>query len=650
MVDAYIARGRIYFKLRNHQKSIQEYSLAIKLAERVNYQEGKAIAIGRIGGNQYMLMNLPEAEKNITQAIEIDKNLKSKDLKILVEMYAMQGVIKRELGKYSESIAAFEEGIKIGEKLADQKAMMGIYSSYANSLDMVSQYEKSIEQHLKAIKLADYYKDTVRLMSEYNNIAMVFHHINEYEKSEAYYDKSFEIGLKKKDYKIMGHATLNKAMLYKLRGNYQKSDSLNIQSVEYFNKANDPNGKALAYNNYGNSLVAQKKYKKAEENLLKALEIREKSGSKAWIARTLSVLAKLMIETNRLDEAENYLNQIKTIYAEIGSNDQDQNNLNRHLKNLYLAKKDYKKAFEYQQKEMETTSKLFDESEKVNALKLQTEYELKKKDETLELEKENQHRKQLYFFSIGGFIVLLLLLGLLILVQRRKRARERHQSELVQIRQQHRLSLADSLANAEQEERKKIANKLHDETGGILSIAKLNIDQLEENVFVAGSDADQKLKATKKLLTEASESIRGISHSLMPVALDKYGLKAGISELVNAINTSGKIKIEEIIEGLDDTKSWSPQLNLTIYRMVQEVFNNIIKHSRATNVLLQIVEFEDTVTVYIEDNGKGMDENSNSDGIGMKMLKQNIEYLNGKVEINGKENKGTFVLAELPIS
>jgi len=83
--------------------------------------------------------------------------------------------------------------------------------------------------------------------------------------------------------------------------------------------------------------------------------------------------------------------------------------------------------------------------------------------------------------------------------------------------------------------------------------------------------------------------------------------------------------------------------------MIQEVFNNIIKHSRATHVLMQIVEFEDTVTVYIEDNGKGLDHNSNPGGIGIKMLKQNIEYLNGKVEINGKPNKGTFVLAELPI-
>jgi signal transduction histidine kinase len=77
--------------------------------------------------------------------------------------------------------------------------------------------------------------------------------------------------------------------------------------------------------------------------------------------------------------------------------------------------------------------------------------------------------------------------------------------------------------------------------------------------------------------------------------------------------------------------------------------NNIIKHAQATHVLLQLVELEDSVTVYIEDNGKGIDSNLRKDGIGLKMLKNNVAYLNGTIEINGNSNNGTFILAELPI-
>src|SRR5690606_323813 len=385
LVDVHIAREKIYFKLRDHQKAIQEDSLAIQLAKKINYKEGWAIAVGRLGLNQYILMNLPAAEKNLTQAMKLEKELESKDFERLVNLYGLMGVVKRELGKYGESLAVLEQGIELGSNVSDKNSLIHIYSSYANSLDIVSQYDKAIEQHLIAIQLAEKYKDTIRLMQGYNNIAIVFQHINEYEKSEAYYNKSFAIGLKKKDYRTMGHAVLNKAILYKIRDDHKKSDSLNIKAIEYFNKTNDLYGKGLAYHNYGNSLVTQKKYKEALENLSKALEIRKKSGSKALTAQTLSILAKLMIESNKLDEAEDYLNQVKTIYDEIGTNLKYQNNLNIYFKRLYLAKKDYRKAFEYQQKEMETTKKLYDESEKVNALKLQTEYELEKKDEILEL-------------------------------------------------------------------------------------------------------------------------------------------------------------------------------------------------------------------------------------------------------------------------
>ena len=135
----------------------------------------------------------------------------------------------------------------------------------------------------------------------------------------------------------------------------------------------------------------------------------------------------------------------------------------------------------------------------------------------------------------------------------------------------------------------------------------------------------------------------------MPVALEKQGLKAAIQDLVKAVNTSQKIKIEEILEGMDDTANWSESFCLTVYRIVQEAINNIIKHAQATHVLLQIVELEASVTIYIEDNGKGMDEQLVAEGIGLKLLKSNVEYLNGTIEISGQKNKGTFILAELPI-
>ena len=104
-----------------------------------------------------------------------------------------------------------------------------------------------------------------------------------------------------------------------------------------------------------------------------------------------------------------------------------------------------------------------------------------------------------------------------------------------------------------------------------------------------------------------------------------------------------------MIEGLEKTESWPQNFVLSTYRIIQEVLNNAIKHSGATHLFVQIIELENTITIYIEDNGKGIEpENLDNDGAGMKLLKTNIDYLSGKLEINGKPNEGTFALIELP--
>src|SRR5690606_27797828 len=140
-----------------------------------------------------------------------------------------------------------------------------------------------------------------------------------------------------------------------------------------------------------------------------------------------------------------------------------------------------------------------------------------------------------------------------------------------------------------------------------LSIARLNINQLESDLHLEDGHVSAKLTAAQKLLGDMSDTVRAISHSLMPTALEKYGLKPAILDLVSAVNASGKIRVEEIIEGLENADQWSDEFRVGLYRIVQEILNNIIKHAQATHVLVQIVELQNSVTIYMEDNGKGLD-------------------------------------------
>lgn len=291
---------------------------------------------------------------------------------------------------------------------------------------------------------------------------------------------------------------------------------------------------------------------------------------------------------------------------------------------------------------------------------MESKYRLQEKEYALQLSEQRaalqemalgKQRQRQLILLLGSLAVVLALAGVIAaLAYRRRQQAQQHESEKTAIAQQHRIDTAKALKEAQEQERKAIANKLHDEVGATLSIAKLNVSQLDEAVFVAGSGAEEKLKTTEKLLDEMSETVRQLSHTLMPIALEKYGLKRGIEDLLQAVATAKKIQVEQVIEGLDDTTGWAPDFCLSFYRIVQEILNNVLKHARATHALVQIVELADSVTVYIEDNGKGIVETGNSSGLGLKLLRSNIAYLDGTIEINGSENNGTFVLIELPIT
>lgn len=291
---------------------------------------------------------------------------------------------------------------------------------------------------------------------------------------------------------------------------------------------------------------------------------------------------------------------------------------------------------------------------------LETKYRVNEKEKELELAKkqkqvqelELKQQKQRNLLIIIGATVAVLLLGgvAYILSQRKKQAQLLHHVTLSDLKKQHRIDIMNTLTDAQEEEKKRIAGRLHDEVGAMLSIAKLNINTLQDNVFVSGSDAENKLAVTKNLMNDISETVRNISHALMPIALEKYGFKAAILDLLTNIKAANSLSVEHVIEGLDDTKNWPQNFTLSAYRIIQEILNNAIKHAQATHLFVQIIELDNAITIYIEDNGRGItDENTETEGVGMKLLQTNIAYLSGKLEIKGEPNAGTFALIELPI-
>jgi signal transduction histidine kinase len=215
------------------------------------------------------------------------------------------------------------------------------------------------------------------------------------------------------------------------------------------------------------------------------------------------------------------------------------------------------------------------------------------------------------------------------------------------IRKQHRIEVMQGAIDAEGRERRKIADQLHDEVGGLLSLATLNVSAtLEKGRGDAGSE--EKLQRTQDVLLSVATTVRELSHRLTPLAIDKYGFKRALEDLAEAVNVSGKLSVQPVIVGFEDTSGYPASFLSDLYRMVQELVHNVVKHAQASHVLLELVEHERTISILVEDDGIGIKEDKAVKGKGLQTVRSKIAYLKGRVEIGPKNEGGTLIVIEIP--
>ncbi len=240
-----------------------------------------------------------------------------------------------------------------------------------------------------------------------------------------------------------------------------------------------------------------------------------------------------------------------------------------------------------------------------------------------------------------GIGVMLFLFGsfmyALVINQRKKL---QHQKTLDQIREQQQNQLIEAAVRSEEIERHRIAETLHDEVGAILSSSKLHLQAIKATSM---DEKDLKLyEKSKMLLDQGIQKVRGISHNLHSNILKEFGLNDAIQHFVTMITKGTLIKGST---ELDDTyQSGNPENDISIYRMVQELMNNILKHAEATELNVTSEFSSRQLILTISHNGKGLSQEQfeelryKKEGLGLKNIQNRVILLKGKIEFTCFEN------------
>lgn len=330
----------------------------------------------------------------------------------------------------------------------------------------------------------------------------------------------------------------------------------------------------------------------------------------------------------------------------------DKKNYYKELSKVYSATKNYDKAYFYANKYNVINDSLNSTKFESEIVELEAKYkkaENEKKISLLQAQNEkaallvSNNSLNVILFAVLSVFLLITVLFLWVFNKNQKKLSIQkeinYKQELTALENQQKLSVSNALIEGEEIERKRIARDLHDGLGSMLSGLKIHLKL---------SDRDNTINRTEvsALLDNSIKELRNISQNLMPESLLELSLEHAIKDLCMASsNSKTNIEFQYLIPKPNLPKTYE----IVIYRIIQELLNNALKYSDASQILVSCSQNKDTFFITVEDNGTGFDVSAKSTGMGLKNIKNRVEFLKGKLEIESDTDKGTSAYIELKV-
>lgn len=396
----------------------------------------------------------------------------------------------------------------------------------------------------------------------------------------------------------------------------------------------------------------------AESKYTKAINIIKNKPYQKYISyRSLIRLSEIERKKKNYELAQKYL--VRAVnFIDISDTLKGKHYLHFYSSKTYFEAKKFKQAYENLKIADDLEHKINSRDNAIINSNLSIELQTAEKEKQIilqqtQLKEEKQQQKYLW---IGGTTILLFtsIFGFLIYKNTKRKQRIAEQEREIEIQKtekilkEQELTTIDAMIAGQEKERQRIASDLHDSVGATLSAARLQFEHLQKNRGKLKNEEELFTK-TSALLKDAYQEVRTMAHAKNNGVIAKHGLLPAIEKLAKNVSGTNKLTIEVQDFGL--SKRIDNTLEITIFRIIQELVTNIIKHANASEASISLTQHKNTLSIIVEDNGVGFNAKhfTQKEGMGLSSIEKRIEHLEGNLEIDSAIGNGTSILMDIPI-
>ncbi|MDP5169487.1 MAG: sensor histidine kinase [Bacteroidia bacterium] len=563
-----------------------------------------------------------------------------------------EGLIHRFLGNYAASVAALERALRFYESRCMDLASTGPLFNLGVVYGLMGDYEKATDYLYRELAVNEALSLTRSIGNTLNSLGSVSRKMGKHQDALAHYQRARAILQDSGNLTELANVLSNTGGVYFELGQMDLANGYFRQALTLDEAQEDRWGMAYNLHRLGTLQEQLGRPDSAAYYLDQALALRRELGQKMELSETMIATGSVWYATGKPAQGIALIEEALKIAEDIQAFE-TQTTGHKSLAIFFRKEKNLDRAYQH----LEAYAQLRDSVLNREMLRITTEmsarYETAVKDQQLA---ENQveiattrakvqRQHMLIQVGLAGLLVLGAFLALLLwMLNERKK---HHEQSLNHLRQSQELSALKNVMTGEEKERKRIARELHDGLSSLLAAIKLQFNAVQQSSETLQSH--RKFNEALTALDDASREIRRIAHNMMPEMLIKYGLIEALKEFVNGLNHSADRHFEFSYFG--GQERLPDYIELVIYRAAQELLNNVIRHSQASEVLLQLNQHEESVILTAEDNGAGFDPGMLKDveGLGLNNLRSRVHYLQGQLSIESVPGSGSSFYIEIPL-